>query len=377
MSAEVQMSRSWVWMVALLVACGDEDKGSAPVTRADMGADMVATQDMPIAADMAQPDQAAPPDMDASDMMEAPDQPAEDQGGPQAPYVGSGDVYQPGALDVRVATLAEGMSGAPVATQVFAPQAPGGYPLVVFQHGFLLSPARYSALLEHIASHGFVVVAPQMYAADGNPIGKPSTTEEAALAATVRTWAVQSVGGVIGYTPRVEALALVGHSRGGKVVWRELVALPTAAQAVVGIDPVDGEGGPLGGDTRVVDGAFTYTIPSLVIGSGLGTQPLNAFAPACAPMGDNHVQFYGAAPAPAWHATVTDYGHLDMLNDDTSGCGLTCSSCKAGETKAPMRRTSAGLTVAFLRAALQGDMSAYTLLSEPQRAPASFAQERR
>ncbi len=35
------------------------------------------------------------------------------------------------------------------------------YPVIVFSHGFHLSPAAYAVLTEHYASHGFVVVAPE------------------------------------------------------------------------------------------------------------------------------------------------------------------------------------------------------------------------
>lgn len=38
-------------------------------------------------------------------------------------------------------------------------QAP--YPLVVFSHGFSQNAAKYSILLEHLASHGFIVLAPE------------------------------------------------------------------------------------------------------------------------------------------------------------------------------------------------------------------------
>ena len=35
------------------------------------------------------------------------------------------------------------------------------YPLVVFSHGYALSPIVYSTLVEHYASHGYVVLAPE------------------------------------------------------------------------------------------------------------------------------------------------------------------------------------------------------------------------
>ena len=72
-------------------------------------------------------------------------------------------------------TMAQLPQGSPVPGQVWAPTQPGLYAVVVLQHGFLLSNTYYSQLIAQIASHGFIVVAPQMYEAGGLPFGKGST----------------------------------------------------------------------------------------------------------------------------------------------------------------------------------------------------------
>lgn len=45
---------------------------------------------------------------------------------------------------------------------ICTPSETGDFPVVLFLHGYLLYNSFYSQLLHHIASHGFIVVAPQV-----------------------------------------------------------------------------------------------------------------------------------------------------------------------------------------------------------------------
>jgi chlorophyllase len=45
---------------------------------------------------------------------------------------------------------------------VVAPMQAGKYPVIVFLHGFELAFHYYEQLLQHVASHGFIAVAPQV-----------------------------------------------------------------------------------------------------------------------------------------------------------------------------------------------------------------------
>ena len=47
-----------------------------------------------------------------------------------------------------------------LAIRAVYPDAPGAFPLIVFSHGFASDSDAYDPMLEHWASHGFVVVAP-------------------------------------------------------------------------------------------------------------------------------------------------------------------------------------------------------------------------
>jgi hypothetical protein len=81
-------------------------------------------------------------------------------------YVSTANPYGPGELGVTTSAVPMGTHGAPVDMLIMTPEsADGEFPIVVFQHGFLMAGANDSEVLEQVASHGFVIVAPQMYAA--------------------------------------------------------------------------------------------------------------------------------------------------------------------------------------------------------------------
>lgn len=281
-------------------------------------------------------------------------------------YVGSVNPYQPGPLSVRIIDLAQCDAGAPRPLHIVAPEAAGSYAVIQLQHAFFGMNTWYDAIMQHLASHGFVVVAPQMYEpGPGVAFGDPTAEQEAELANQVRVWSVQHLDAVSGVDADTGRMGFAGHSRGGKVAWLLLKADPSRGMAVAGIDPVDGTGGPLGGQSRVLTGPLSFPFPSLVIGTGRGG--------ACAPAGDNHVQFYAASASPAWHVIASDYGHGDMLDEDAaSAAGLVCDS---NPDREPMRRLTAGMLTAFFRGALQGDAGAYAFLNDTAAAPVAIMVE--
>lgn len=275
-------------------------------------------------------------------------------------FVGEGDPYAPGPLPVRTVRVARCEHDAPVPLLVLAPQDPGAYPLVLFQHGFITRNEAYGEILRHLAGHGFVVAAPQMYE-PGLPalFGRPSAAEESVIAAQVLDWLPAGLAAALGYAADTTRVGLAGHSRGGKVAWLLLTADPSRAQAIAGIDPVDGRGGPMGNQARAVQGPFGFSLPTLVVGTGLGGD--------CAPAGDNHEQFYAASRPPAWHIVVPGQGHADMLGDGTASAAAAV--CPSGPDRPGMRRLTAGLLVAFFRASLQGDVAAYEYLTDSASMP--------
>ena len=287
-----------LWLAPLaLVACGDDDAPATDAQRADMRR-QVDLQDMdridssdPLdsgeAADEGALDQSLSDVRDAErdrgaeeeDRGVERDQGDEEMSQEGALYVGSGDVFAPGALAVTSSAL----KITELDVTLWAPQQAGRYAVVVFQHGFLMSASYYASLLERVASHGFIVIAPQMYEAGGLPLGKPSAPQEAASALAL--WQALPAALPAALPPAVDAelsrLGLVGHSRGAKVTWLNLVADPTLALAAVGLDPVDSAGTFLASEPRAIpEAGLSFSLPSLFIGTGLGPRGGGAFTPA-------------------------------------------------------------------------------------------------
>jgi predicted dienelactone hydrolase len=100
-----------------------------------------------------------------------------------------------------------------------AEQTGGPYPLVVFSHGFSLSPIVYSTLVEHYASQGYVVLAPEHNEGfDGSLTGfwselidRPVDIRRTIDYAEQLTKSGEPLAGMID----LDHVAVVGHSYGG------------------------------------------------------------------------------------------------------------------------------------------------------------------
>ncbi|KAL8055465.1 hypothetical protein ABFX02_04G057700 [Erythranthe guttata] len=187
---------------------------------------------------------------------------------------------------------------------IVTPKAQGSYPVLLFCHGYSTQTTWYSHLLQHISSHGYIVVAPQI----------------------------------------AFALAL-GHA-------------PTSLKfkALFGLDPVSGPTPPTWVEPNIlsyVPHSFKLSIPIGVIGTGLSNRTNNYVFPPLAPNGFNHSEFFNESRPPCCYFLAKDYGHCDFLNDSKTGlAGLVCRSGKGSKEK--MRRGVGGIVVAFLNAYLGG-----------------------
>jgi predicted dienelactone hydrolase len=95
----------------------------------------------------------------------------------------------------------------------------GPYPLVVFSHGFSLSPIVYATLLEHVASHGYVVVAPEHNEGfDGSLTGFSEELIDRPTDVRLTIDEAESLGasdGPLAGMIDTDHVAVVGHSYGG------------------------------------------------------------------------------------------------------------------------------------------------------------------
>lgn len=94
--------------------------------------------------------------------------------------------------------------------------AGGSYPLVVFSHGYSLNPEWYADLVEHYASRGFVVLAPEHVESDWLLAGAASFDRPRDVARTLDlAEALTATGGSFAGSIDTSRVALVGHSYGG------------------------------------------------------------------------------------------------------------------------------------------------------------------
>jgi len=282
--------------------------------------------------------------------------------GPERPpawFLSGESAWSDGPVAVSVAEIT--LDDPAFTLDVYTPEGPGPYPVVYFFHGFLLDKGWYRDSLQQLASHGFKVVAPQLHAADSNPFGKPSVAEDTTAADRI----LDATYPELAQDPTVDAdrLGLAGHSRGAEVVWRLAEERGDSVIAIVGLDPVASNANSMG-----PNGQMSFTTPTLILGTGKGSERGSWVSPPCAPEERSHARFAQVTPH-ASYLVAPDYGHIDLLDD--TDCGLTCSACAQGPDDQGLKATSGGLLNAFLRLHLQIDPSALAA-SEGEGAPATL-----
>ncbi|KAJ1694434.1 hypothetical protein LUZ63_011132 [Rhynchospora breviuscula] len=283
-------------------------------------------------------------------------------------------LFETGKLDVRIVTAKAGNEASlpPKPVLIASPTDVGMYPVLLFVHGFFLQNQYYTELLRHISSHGFIVVAPQLFS-----ILPESSTEDVTSVAAVTNWLPIGLQSILptNVKPNFEKLTLSGHSRGGHTAFA--LALGHAQTslkftALIGIDPVAGTSKTSQVEPKILTyepASFKLDMPALVIGSGLGEESINFLAPACAPEGVNHKEFYYECQSPCYHIVVTKYGHMDVLDNNAFNLVTKCI-CKNGKCRDIMRRCTAGVTVAFLKAYTEEEAGYLNhILSKPGIAP--------
>jgi len=282
-------------------------------------------------------------------------------------YVSPGNFYGQGELSVNVINIPN--TTAPVELDVYTPSSPDTYPVVIFQHGFGGSIKAYETISEHLASHGFVVVLPQMYGPGFQDA--PTAEEEAVLGLDVLSWIEANINGFIPVNADTTLLGLAGHSRGGQVAYRITLQLLEKVKALAGVDPVDAT--EMSNDTSIVTGPLTFDIPTYILGAGLGPIPVQGtpFNIPCAPEEAGPIHFYCANPNPTWLVTATTHGHADMIDEEDFS-----EFCPGGPDRDGMRALTGGTLAAFFSGILQDNQSALSVLSDPGSAPVPVTMER-
>lgn len=275
-------------------------------------------------------------------------------------YVSPGNFYQTGILPVEVVSISA--TTAPVEMDVYTPTWSARYPVVVFQHGFGGSNKAYETISEHLASHGFVVILPQMYGPGFQDA--PTAEEEAVLGLDVLSWIEDNLNDFVPVQADTDLLGLAGHSRGGQVAYRLALKLPEQVKALAGVDPVDAT--EMSNDTPIVTGPLTFDIPTYILGAGLGPVPVEEgiFKIPCAPEEAGYNHFFENNPSPSWLVVATTHGHADMIDEEDFE-----EFCPGGPDRDGMRSLTAGTLAAFFSGILQNNRKALRVLENVNIAP--------
>ncbi|CAN6179942.1 unnamed protein product [Urochloa humidicola] len=183
-------------------------------------------------------------------------------------------VFQPGKLSVDVIQVdhdSELAAPPPIPVLVAAPKDAGTYPVAMLLHGFFLQNRYYEQLLKHVASFGFIMVAPQFHTS----LVSNGDAADIAAAAKVTDWLPEGLPSSLpaGVDADLSKLALAGHSRGGHTAFA--LALGHAKttlkfSALVGIDPVAGTGR----SSQLPPAILTYTPSSFSFSSAAAATPV-------------------------------------------------------------------------------------------------------
>lgn len=278
-----------------------------------------------------------------------------------------------GEYYVNVFDVDAGDNGSPRLFRVYEPiDAEGQIPVVHFLHGFMYKISYYDRFLMHLASHGFIVVSSQSAHKMANG---DTTSQEAEKVAAFINWLKENLKNYVAATPDFENFGLSGHSRGGKVTNRILNSDPTIAKSFFGVDPVDSKppfSGFIGADDpESLSEPVMFTGESMFLGTEKGPSGIGGIGNtgACAPEGNNSVNFYASYPSPSHHIIAAGVGHADMVDpEDIKICSLYCSSC-AGSSDDGMKSMfityTGGLMTAFFNATLKGLAEYEKVINDP------------
>ena len=249
--------------------------------------------------------------------------------------------------EVEEATLAL-ETGRRVKVSVFEPRRSGALPMVIVSPGFQLKRDFYRSYAEHLASWGFLVVT-QTY--DGSVSGLFNSDHAKIAEDTLALIDTLATDGLLNLNVNREAVALVGHSLGGKISILAGVLEPEIA-AVVGLDPVDA-------NTPSVTPELIPSLaaPLLLLGETLDSRGL---LQACAPADNNFEQYFADAPSGTVLLDIQGAGHMQFHDEPRCLLCRVCSNATTAESEQVLAMSRDALTP-FLLATLEnlGGWEAY------------------
>lgn len=208
---------------------------------------------------------------------------------------------------------------------VWAPDSAGKYPVLLFNSGLggLIDANFYSQMMEHIASHGFIILAPYKW------IGFPQSEYQAQWMVEILQWAEENLHQKLsenGFNSDLEidyeTMFLMGHSSGSHIGINFMKLGCHSIKGLVLISPVDGVD-PFGfvDDFCITPGeSLPFTVPTLLLTAGYDSVPginiVGDIIPSCAPPDLSNMRFYEALQGPVWLNNATQFGHVDFMNPE-------------------------------------------------------------
>jgi Predicted dienelactone hydrolase len=238
-----------------------------------------------------------------------------------ARYASTGDYLSPTPIEFRYARTR---------IIVFFPQGARSGRLVVFSHGALSDPLSYSGLLQHWATHGFVVAAPTH---DDSPIERGLTIRRSSaqgvaewriptLLEDAKSWkdradacaacidAAELIGKATGVKVNTDRPAIAGHGYGAFV-----------AQLLMGAKVTDSDGNVL----RLRDPRFFAAILMSPQGAGVMGLREDSWSEVASPLlvflAENERDFTGQPPersSDPFRLSKPGYKHLAFLKGGVS-----------------------------------------------------------
>lgn len=238
----------------------------------------------------------------------------------------------------------------------FVPQLPAGAkaPLVVVKHGFLLATSNYQVLCNTLAADGFVVIgvdtAPMLFFGPTNVDERDQTTDAI-------DWALNTAP----FASRIadQPIAVIGHSRGGKVAVMAAAA-DSRIDAALLLDPVNGCGPGQGYSSTCPDITTSTLAGALAIPVGVMGETNNATGGLmpCAPTDQNYTTVFSALTNATWAVqwTFTGADHMDFTDDGGGSVAASAPTAPAttrrsAPTSARSRSPSCAATSATTRPA--------------------------
>lgn len=267
--------------------------------------------------------------------------------------------YSPGELPVNHTSFYNALSlFLDTNLEVYAPNAPGNFPVVYFLTGVtdVVPATSYSNFLTHIASHGFVAVG--IWKLDSPLNSFNASWMEATINFVERR--LENELHKEGYDSELNVDYLnslfASHSSGSHIALAQLETECLNFRGLVLLSPVDG-GDPYGELPYFVitpGQKVNFSIPTMQLVAGLDHLVSPVTGVACAPDFLSGRRFFDAMSGPAWYINATDYGHADFMDSGAQKLVEENDFC-GNNPKTPKKEYNqfvGGQVVSFLKAVL-------------------------